>query len=532
MMPSQKIVCFLSLLVIAASCRVSNSAFAFAPGSISTTTARWTVRPASSCVACYLPESSILDVAHPATQATLSIRQVDFFKQQLDVCEHIIIDSGTRPCHDSEGETRTRFEEHPRCTARFGDVLLHAKNCAITNEEYQNAVQNARSIVNYVHTCRESSSNVHPIREGLTADIANALTEKSLRKYRIRQIEVGSIDAAKSSDFTHEQADLEILGRLYYSAIRSSLKYLDEVGLTLDHGGFTALLALCRAASMAPGFESSSSPDSTDVAMLPDGARLDAALSKHFNGITAPGCRFLFSPRHGIDDTKVVGRATHLIVAFSSLGNGLVRHEFGGSLAKMNNELHVDGEDINVTFDVLFVADPSQSWYQKDSHGNFDGFREYERRIHMATRPYDKVSFVGDSMGGSGALLFSHLATESVVAFSPQINLDGDAHVSRCDMSPGIRDRYCTRLVRSVEEAAARRTKIFVHRGLEEADVGHTNRLTSYLFANVSGGSERSAEHVKIIEHKDCPHHQIAVHLKKKGQLAHVMSCNLLEEQK
>eukprot|EP00585_Thalassiosira_rotula_P005468 CAMPEP_0196141910 /NCGR_PEP_ID=MMETSP0910-20130528/10701_1 /TAXON_ID=49265 /ORGANISM="Thalassiosira rotula, Strain GSO102" /LENGTH=520 /DNA_ID=CAMNT_0041403139 /DNA_START=174 /DNA_END=1736 /DNA_ORIENTATION=+ len=520
---------------MAASCRVSNSAFAFAPGSISTATAHWAVGPASPCVA--YSESSFLGEAHPATQVTLSIRQVDFFKQQLDVCEHIIIDSDNNirleHDHDSEGDSRKRFKEHPRCTARFGDVLLHAKNCAITSEEYQNAVQNARSIVNYVRACRESRNNVHPIRKGLTADIANALGEKSLRKFRIRQIEDGSIDAEKS-DFTHEQADLEILGRLYYSAIRRSVKYLDEVGLTLDHGGFTALLALCRAASMAPGFESSSSPDCTDMAMLPpnDGARLDAALSNHFNGITAPGCRFLFSPRHGIDDTKVVGRATRLIVAFSSLGNGLVRHEFGGSLAKMNNELLVDGEDINVTFDVLFVADPSQSWYQKDSQGNFDGFREYEQRIHAATRPYDKVSLVGDSMGGSGALLFSHLATESVVAFSPQINLVGDAHVSRCDMSPGIRDRYCTRLVRSVEEAAARRTKIFVHRGVEEADVGHTDRLTSCLFANVSEGSERPAEYVKIIEHKDCPHHQIAVHLKKKGQLAHVMTCNLLGELK
>ena len=79
----------------------------------------------------------------------------------------------------------------------------------------------------------------------------------------------------------------------------------------------------------------------------------------------------------------------------------------GDSLAKMKNQIHVNGRDIELS-DVLFVAVPSQSWYQKDSHSNFDGFKEYEQRICATSKPYDQISLIRDSMGGSGYLLFSH----------------------------------------------------------------------------------------------------------------------------
>jgi len=508
-MPGQRLLHFVTQLFIAASCCTTSSTSAFVPDSTASI---------SRCIACS-SAASISDVAAP------SMTEAEFVEQQLDVCKQIVIGHSDgfqlNDGNDLQGKTRTRFKDHPRCTARFGEVLLHARNEAGSTEEYNNSVQNARSIVNYVDTCRERSKNTCLIREGLIADIATALTAQSLRKFRCRQIEAGFEDAA-SLDFTLEQADLEILGRLYYSAISRNEQYLREVGLTLNHAGFTALLAFCRATSNSlPETEDSAVPSM----LSEDGAKLDAALSNHFNGITAPGCRFSFSRCHGIEQTNTVGRSKRLIVAFSSLGNGLVRHEFGGSLAKINKQLHDYSEDL--AFDVLFVADPSQSWYQKDSHGNFDGFAEYERRILAASRPYDLVSLVGDSMGGSGALIFSHLATESVVAFSPQVNLDGDGHVSRCDMTLSIRDRYYKRLLRSVEEAVDR-VKIFVHRGVEKADVGHTDQLVSYFSEKALECSAPLAGQVKIIEYPDCQHHQIALHLKEKGRLAQVLSCNLV----
>jgi len=370
----------------------------------------------------------------------------NFFNEQLDICKQIADDNNNSVLQYNNDVARSRFKEHPRCTARFGEVLNHARDTAVSIEEYQKAIHNAKSIVKYIDACMKQSNNIlSPIRKELLEDITTALTSKSIRHFRVKQIEYD----ISESDFTPEQSDLEILGRLYYSAISRSAHWLQEVGLTVDHCGFTTLLALCRAVS------------DSSVTYTKDGERLDAAVSNHFNGITAPDCRFLFSSQHGIENKVTTGRSKRLIVAFSSLGNGLVRHEFGGSLAKINNQLYADGL-YDDTCDVLFVADPSQSWYQKDSRGAFNGFEEYEQRIRVATRPYERVSCIGDSMGGSAALLFSHLATESVVAFSPQVDLEGDVHVSRYDMTGSVRNRYYKRLLQSVDQAAANEVNVFV----------------------------------------------------------------------
>jgi len=429
----------------------------------------------------------------------------NFFNEQFDICKQIAFDNSINDNnvlqYNNDDMARSRFKEHPRCTARFGEVLQHARDTAVSIEECQKAIHNAKSIVDYIDACMKQSNNLHPIREGLLEDITAALISKSIREFRVKQIECDSSE----SDFTPEQSDLEILGRLYYSAITRSEHCLQEVGLTVDHCGFTTLLALCRAVS------------DSSLKYTKDGERLDAAVSNHFNGIT--GCRFLFSPQHGIENkVMTTGRSRRLVVAFSSLGNGLVRHEFGGSLAKINNQLYADGLHDDVC-NVLFVADPSQSWYQKDSRGTFDGFEEYEQTIRAATRPYKRVSCVGDSMGGSGSLLFSHLATESVVAFSPQVDLEGDVHVSRYDMTPIIRHRYYKRLLKSVEQAVANEVNVFVHRGLEKSDIRHTDLLLSHL-------SEMSS--LQIIQYEDCPHHQIAVHLKQQGKLAQILQSNLI----
>ena len=339
-----------------------------------------------------------------------------FFQRQLEICRRIITEdsntfylSGDKVGMRAE---RHRFVEHSRCTARFGEVLLHARDHASSDDEYKLAIYNAESVVNYVETTLRESNNTFAVRSGLADDIAGCLSTRSLFQFRKLQLECDASD----SDFTPEQYDLELIGRLYYSAIRRTEPYLGEVGLTSDHTGFTTLLALCRASSAMGYARVRSSKHQCMPVLSQPGARLDAALSNHFNGITVTGCRFLFSRQHGLDSCERRTRGKHLVVAFSSLGNGIVRHEFGGSLAKLNNQM-------DESFDVLFVADPAQSWYQKDDGGGFEGFAQYESRIKAASKPYRHVSLIGDSMGGSGALLFSHLATESVVAFSPQVDL-------------------------------------------------------------------------------------------------------------
>ncbi len=94
-----------------------------------------------------------------------------------------------------------------------------------------------------------------------------------------------------------------------------------------------------------------------------------------------------------------------------------------------NDHCHARDEDDNYNrdnngaFNVLFVANPSQLWYQKDNNSCFGKYTQYESRIHSALQLYFCVSLVGDSMGGSMALLFSHLATNAGMAFSLQVDL-------------------------------------------------------------------------------------------------------------
>lgn len=57
----------------------------------------------------------------------------------------------------------------------------------------------------------------------------------------------------------------------------------------------------------------------------------------------------------------------------------------------------------------------SRSWI-----GGDDGVEEWRSKIQAVTQRYDKVLMLGDSMGGTGALLFSDLAT-AVETFTPQV---------------------------------------------------------------------------------------------------------------
>ena len=54
--------------------------------------------------------------------------------------------------------------------------------------------------------------------------------------------------------------------------------------------------------------------------------------------------------------------------------------------------------------------------------GGEQAYHEWHARLASVTQRYSKVVFLGDSMGASGALLFSDLAT-AVQAFSPQVSL-------------------------------------------------------------------------------------------------------------
>ena len=65
---------------------------------------------------------------------------------------------------------------------------------------------------------------------------------------------------------------------------------------------------------------------------------------------------------------------------------------------------------------MLYVVDSARMWYS----GGDEGYHEYHQRLQAVTEQYSKVLMIGDSMGATGALLFSTCAT-AVLAFCPQV---------------------------------------------------------------------------------------------------------------
>ena len=64
----------------------------------------------------------------------------------------------------------------------------------------------------------------------------------------------------------------------------------------------------------------------------------------------------------------------------------------------------------NITFDLLSIADLTNSWYQKNPEDNtWSGYNYYLDVLKQYTKPYKKVVMIGSSMGGTGALLYRYL---------------------------------------------------------------------------------------------------------------------------
>jgi len=116
--------------------------------------------------------------------------------------------------------------------------------------------------------------------------------------------------------------------------------------------------------------------------------------------------RWMFFPH----DTLM--RSDTLIVSFAGGAmkiSGIPYTEFRRSLS-------------NFKCDQLYVMDPTgMTWYLQDPTSNWNGYKYYESELRQITKNYSKCMFIGNCMGGSGALMMSHLATK-VVVFNPHVD--------------------------------------------------------------------------------------------------------------
>jgi len=101
-----------------------------------------------------------------------------------------------------------------------------------------------------------------------------------------------------------------------------------------------------------------------------------------------------------------------LLVTFGGIrqGMGMPVYEFYNSLKDLD-------------CDKIFIKDVYQAWYHKGVNEEINSILKLKVLLEevVKKKPYDKIVFIGNSMGGYGAILFGILLNvDCVVAFSPQ----------------------------------------------------------------------------------------------------------------
>jgi len=162
------------------------------------------------------------------------------------------------------------------------------------------------------------------------------------------------------------------------------------------------------------------------------------------------------------DARRRESRPKVLVVTFAS-APGVPN--WGGVLGRLAREATPEEQQ----FDILFVCDGSRNWYS----GGDEGVGFWRRRLQEVTSQYSKVVMLGDSMGATGALLFSDLAT-SVQVFTPQVEL------SDASMRPGHSQEWLSQVKANVLSSVERSTAVFqCHSGTWDHDL---QQVTHSLF--------------------------------------------------
>jgi len=197
------------------------------------------------------------------------------------------------------------------------------------------------------------------------------------------------------------------------------------------------------------------------------------------------------------DDKKL------LIVAFGS-APGVPN--WGGILKRIRNSLDKDSHG-DIHFDVLYVVDPFRSWYGSGD----DRMYEYEKPLKEVSSRYEKVVFLGDSMGATASLLFAKYAT-SVHAFCPQIDL------SKSSIRPGEEEEWekklCDRLLDGVSKCPG---NIVVHVGNWQHDLQQSNFIPPDI------------QHARVKIY-NVNSHRLAIALDKTGKLLPLLQSAILNQ--
>jgi len=117
---------------------------------------------------------------------------------------------------------------------------------------------------------------------------------------------------------------------------------------------------------------------------------------------------------HLFDPASAGGHGDVLLVALASQGPGV--QQWHGATAALRAA--------GISLDVLYVADPSNSFYLQDPTGGWNGIDYFHALITRYSRPYlGRILLVGSSMGATACLQHARLGARAL-AFAPRIDLD------------------------------------------------------------------------------------------------------------
>lgn len=199
-----------------------------------------------------------------------------------------------------------------------------------------------------------------------------------------------------------------------------------------------------------------------------------------------------FACRDHLFEPACVGvRGDVLLVAFSAQGPGVQQWQAPAAALRSSG----------LQLDVLFVADPSNSFYLQDPSGDWDGMAYFEALVRRHAARYDGcVLIVGSSMGATAALQHARLASRTL-SFAPRVDLA---------LSHGA---FVPHAARAASLAAIANGLAELPASVVAVHVGAHNHVDALQVAAVP-----SSQAVHVVEH-DTFHHNVPAHLESLGEL-------------
>jgi len=383
---------------------------------------------------------------------------------------------------------------HPHYTLRFDLLLMEAM--ASSDAIIRNAAtKNIAAVLSFVAANKND-------KESMACEFVNLLRDGHVQK---RQALKEAKDRRKKhrraadllEDFTSIATDMSDVAILYTLVAKMLLEesvLLKKLGFSKDQDGICVLLALLKAYASCDNSDDKTSNNRTPI----------ETLEESFTAWWHAGdARFTFHKDSCVTEDERSKRM--VLVVFSSLGSGIARPEWNGSITNVAPSNNLD---------LLWVMDPAFSWYNQDPSCQWQGGDYYSQELKRHLRGYQRVFFLGDSMGAAAALRFSSLA-DNVLAFTPQVDISKYPAITRLDFPSSVRNGVRCKVIDAVKQASA---DITIHYGDScEEDTKQIAMLPV-------------RDNVHLIKH-DFDDHTLSLHLREKGTLQEIVENAILKFQ-